>query len=39
MIETLLVSKLLSFTTIQGFLIRYITLNWLKNGISSKFNV
>ena len=34
-------SKLLSFTTIQGFLKRYLTLswvNWLKNGESSKFN-
>ena len=35
------ISKLVSFTTIQGFLKRYLTLswvNWLKNGKSSKFN-
>ena len=35
------ISKLVSFTIIQGFLKRYLTLswvNWLKNGESSKFN-
>ena len=35
------ISKLVSFTTIQGFLKRYVTLSWLKwlkNGESSKFN-
>ena len=35
------ISKLISCTTIQGFLKRYITLswiNWLRNGDSSKFN-
>ena len=34
-------SKLVSFTTIQGFLKRYIALswvNWLRNSESSKFN-
>ena len=34
------ISKLISCTTIQGFLKRYITLswvNWLRNGESSKF--
>ena len=35
------ISKLISCTTIQGFLKRYITLswiNWLRNGKSSNFN-
>ena len=35
------ISKLISCTTIQGFLKRYITLswvNWLRNSKSSKFN-
>ena len=35
------ISTLLSFTSIQGFPRRYVTLslvNWLRNGKSSKFN-
>ena len=41
MIDLLPISKLLSFTTIQGFLRKYITLpqvNWLRNDESSNFN-
>ena len=35
------ISKLYSFTPIQGFLLRYITfsyINWLKNGKSSNLD-
>ena len=35
------ISKLVSYTTIQGFLKRYTTLswiNWIRNGKSSNFN-
>ena len=40
MTSLLPISKLLSFTTIQGFIRRYINLswdNWFSNGKSSKF--
>jgi len=41
MIELLSILELLLFTTIRGFLLRYITLSyviWLKNGKLSKFD-
>ena len=41
MIDLLSIKKLYSFTSIQDFLLRYITLsyvNWLKNGRSSNFD-
>ena len=42
MTEIFPVSKLFSITTIQGFLLRYVTLfqdNWLRNGRPAKFEV
>ena len=42
MTEIFPVSKLLSITTIQGFLLRYVTLfydNWLRNDRPAKFEV
>ena len=41
LIDLLPISKLLSFTTVQGFLLRYINLSYaicLKNGRLSKFD-